>query len=305
MNRARPVRSSAPAPWLAAKRQTRAACSKVHIGTFSEVASARPSRMSLSSTDSAAPKAKRPLTTSSSTCSLAMLRPVPAFTMASMVSASSPALAPIASPSIAATRLVANSRLFTSFITCAWPGRSPMTNTVLPMRSCHGRSAATAAGSPAASIASVPARAPAGPPLIGASTQAMPRSASSAAMRSTGSRPMVDISAYNRTADPPAISAATASLTCGLGRQAKTISAAAATAAGESEAIAPRSANGAIAAGRGSNTCRRTSGASSRSAIGAPIWPRPRKPITVCSGMSVAVSDDRWTQARGIHASAW
>ena len=44
-------------------------------------------------------------------------------------------------------------------------------------------------------MASVPARAPAGPPLIGASTTATPRAPKRAAMPSTARFPMVDISA--------------------------------------------------------------------------------------------------------------
>src|SRR4051812_20253233 len=74
---------------------------------------------------------------------------------------------------------------------------------------------------------------------------------------------------------------ATASLTAPPGRQAKTMPAASATAFGEAQAMAPRATKGAIASGRGSKTCRVTSSASSRSAIGAPIWPSPMKPIRV------------------------
>ena len=91
--------------------------------------------------------------------------------------------------------LAAKIRLFTSFITCAWPGSSPSTKTRRPIRSSQGRSVATAAGAPAASMASVPARAPAGPPLIGESTMADAAGASAVAMRCDGARPMVDISA--------------------------------------------------------------------------------------------------------------
>ena len=95
MTRAIAVTSWAPAPWIIANRQTRAACSRVHIGTFNAVASARPSRASLSSKESAPPKAKRPLNTCSIICSVTKLRPVPALTIASMASGSIPALAPM------------------------------------------------------------------------------------------------------------------------------------------------------------------------------------------------------------------
>ena len=89
--------------------------------------------------------------------------------------------------------LAAKSRLFTSFITCAWPGCSPSTKTRLPIRRSKGRSVLTAAGAPAAIIASVPARAPAWPPLIGESTMLTPR-APGRGDALHGARPMVDIS---------------------------------------------------------------------------------------------------------------
>lgn len=114
MTRAIAVTSWLPAPWIIANRQTRAACSKIHIG---------------------------------------------------------------------------------SFITWAWPGRSPITKTFFPIRSCQGFTAATASGAPAASSVRFPARALSGPPLTGESTQAMPWAARSAAMRSMDSWPIVDISA--------------------------------------------------------------------------------------------------------------
>jgi hypothetical protein len=69
-------------------------------------------------------------------------------------------------------------------------------------------------------------------------------------------------------------SAAT-SLTSPLGRHASTMLAASATSLGEPQATAPRATNGATASGRGSKTWSSTSGPNSRSAIGAPICPRP------------------------------
>ena len=126
-----------------------------------------PSRASLSSKERVPPKAKVPLNTCSIIVSVTKLLPVPALTIESMSSGSIPALAPMTYPSQAVTRFAARSRLFTSFITWAWPGRSPITKTVLPMRSCQGFTAATASGAPAASSVRFPAWALAGPPVTG------------------------------------------------------------------------------------------------------------------------------------------
>ena len=90
--------------------------------------------------------------------------------------------------------LAALIRLFTSFINCAWPGRSPTSNTFRPIRASSGRISSSAARGPAAITDSVPARAPFGPPLIGQSTSVMPRTASDCAMRAIAALPMVDIS---------------------------------------------------------------------------------------------------------------
>ena len=123
------------------------------------------------------------------------------------------------------------------------------------MRSRKGRSVSTAAGAPATIMASVPARAPAGPPLTGESTMARPRCAKPSAMRCMVARPMVDISAWMRMALPwmtPSGPSAAASLILPVGRQAKTMLAASATAAGEAQALAPRATKGAMASARGS-----------------------------------------------------
>ena len=137
-----------------------------------------------------------------------------------------------------------------------------------------GRKVATGSAAPAIISANVPARAPAGPPVMGVSTAAMPRAASPAAMRSMAGRPIVDISPWMRMARPwttPSGPSAAASLTSPLGRHASTMPAASATSLGEPQATAPRATKGATASGRGSNTWSRRSGPNSRSAIGAPI----------------------------------
>jgi hypothetical protein len=90
---------------------------------------------------------------------------------------------------------------------------------------------------------------------MGESTIVSPRCAKPSAMRCTVPRPMVDISAWMRMAFPwtvPSGPSAAASLTLPLGRQAKTMLATSATAAGEAQALAPRTTKGAMASARGS-----------------------------------------------------
>ncbi len=65
-------------------------------------------------------------------------------------SGSNPPFAPSTNASNAVAMLAALIRLFTRFISCAWHGRSPTSDTSFPMRCSHGRISSRAARGPAA-----------------------------------------------------------------------------------------------------------------------------------------------------------
>ena len=99
--------------------------------------------------------------------------------------------------------------------------------------------------------ASVPALAPVTPPLTGASTQPIWRSASLAATSVATPGPVVERSIRVRTREPlmmpPLPPSATSRTTSGVGRLISTISAAEATSAGEAASSAPRATSGRVA----------------------------------------------------------
>ena len=99
--------------------------------------------------------------------------------------------------------------------------------------------------------ASVPALAPVTPPLTGASTQAIRRSASWPATSLATPGPVVERSMTVRTVEPlispPLPPSATCRTTSGVGRLMKTISAVDATSAGDAATSAPRATSGPVA----------------------------------------------------------
>ena len=81
----------------------------------------------------------------------------------------SPAFTPIAIASDESTITAAASRLFASFMTCAWPAPSPQKNTLPKFLSTASSFVKTGLG-PDTMTASVPSFAPFMPPLTGTST---------------------------------------------------------------------------------------------------------------------------------------
>ena len=100
--------------------------------------------------------------------------------------------------------------------------------------------------------ASVPALAPVTPPLTGASTQPIRRSASWAATSVATVGPVVDRSITSFTLEPLMMPPLPPSTTCfttsGVGRLMITMLATDATSAGEAASCAPRATSGAVAA---------------------------------------------------------
>ena len=178
--------------------------------------------------------------------------------------------------------LAALIRLFTSFINCAWPGRSPTSNTFLPIRASSGRMSSSAA---ARACGDHRQRAGARTLRSTADRAVHQRDAarSPATVRCEPSRHCRWWTSRHRYAGrvSPPLPPPPARSTAPVGRQANTIGAACATAAADAASTAPRSTKGATATGSGSNTCSRASSLSSRSAIAAPIWPRPRNPTSM------------------------
>jgi hypothetical protein len=181
---------------------------------------------------------------------VALLRPLEALMMSSSTLGSSPALTPIAIASEVATSAVAARRLLASFALWASPGFSPVKKILPKVRSTGSISPKTGLGQDTMT-ASVPALAPVTPPLTGASTQPMRRSASWPATSVATPGPVVERSIIRRTFEPLMMPAfppsATVRTMSGVGRLTSTISACEATSAGEAASVAPRAANGAVA----------------------------------------------------------
>jgi len=210
------------------------------MGTPRDSANCTASLASLCIRPTEKPKSKRRLSTQrGNLSSVAVLRPLPELMTAIIVSASRPALAPIASASDVMATAVADRMLLTSFIAWPWPGSAPTQN-ILPMTSTIGRNVSARSFGQATITATVPFSAPVGPPLTGASTAAMPFAASVAATSLAATGPVVDRSMKVFTLAPVATSAATFLTMSGVGRLASTVVADAATSAGEAARLAPR-----------------------------------------------------------------
>ena len=129
--------------------------------------------------------------------------------------------------------------------------------------------------------ASVPLRAPARPPLTGQSTAVIFFSARPWATAVATRGPVVETSMKVLTLlpwiSPPSPRVAFWTM-AGVGRLAKTISAASPTAAGDAAALAPRAVRASTAAALVSKTVRLWPASSSRPAIKPPMRPTPMNP---------------------------
>ena len=209
------------------------------------------------------------------------MRPLETFSTSSISCGSRPALTPIASASAVIAIAAWDIRLFASLSVCPRPGFSPTKNT-LPRCLRIVSTSSNAARGPDTMRARVPARAPAMPPLTGASSEWMPRSAKDSSIAMAAAAPEVDRSTKVRMVLPsrmPVAPRTTSSTICGVGRLANTMRAVEATAAADSARVAPRDSIGRVAASLASQTVTGYPAASNRSTIAPPMRPTPMKPI--------------------------